>query len=161
VVTAEKVSALYQEQYFDLNVRHFHEKLRQGHAIEISYSWVKHSLQSAGLLRRQKHPQAAPATAREAAVSGYAAAHLRQPASLVQRRPVVRPDCHSGRCKQLRFTTQRVEEESMRTVMLALRGVIETPGLFCALCRSSQPFFITPKAGEAVDITARRRPAGR
>jgi hypothetical protein len=28
--------ALYREQYFDLNVRHFHEKLREEHQIEAS-----------------------------------------------------------------------------------------------------------------------------
>ena len=38
--TAEKVLALYQEKYFDLNVRHFHEKLRQQEHIDLSYTWV-------------------------------------------------------------------------------------------------------------------------
>lgn len=51
---AEKVLALYQTQYFDLNVRHFHEKLRGEHQIEISYSWVKQALQGAGLVGRKK-----------------------------------------------------------------------------------------------------------
>ena len=37
----EQVLGLYREQYFDLNVRHFHEKLREAHHIELSYSWVK------------------------------------------------------------------------------------------------------------------------
>jgi hypothetical protein len=30
-------------------VRHFHEKLREEHAIELSYTWVKQALQGAGL----------------------------------------------------------------------------------------------------------------
>ena len=34
--TAERVLALYQERYFDLSVRHFHEKLKQEHTIELS-----------------------------------------------------------------------------------------------------------------------------
>ena len=34
----EQVLELYREQYFDLNVRHFHEKLLQAHQIELSYS---------------------------------------------------------------------------------------------------------------------------
>ncbi len=42
--TAERVLALYRETYFDLSVRHFHEKLREEHAIELSYSWVKQAL---------------------------------------------------------------------------------------------------------------------
>ena len=52
--TVEKVLALYREEYFDLNVRHFHEKLREPHAIELSYSWVKTVLQGAGRVARQR-----------------------------------------------------------------------------------------------------------
>ena len=54
VVTVEKVFALYREQYFDLNVQHFHEKLQEVHGIELSYTWVKTALQTAGLVRRRK-----------------------------------------------------------------------------------------------------------
>jgi len=39
--TAERVLALYRDQYFDLNVRHFHEKLKEVEGIRLSYSWVK------------------------------------------------------------------------------------------------------------------------
>src|SRR5664280_2143281 len=35
---AEQVLELYREQYFDLNVRHFHEKLREEHGIGLSYT---------------------------------------------------------------------------------------------------------------------------
>src|ERR1039457_6886956 len=35
----EQVLALYQEKYFDLNVQHFHEKLKQEHQIRLSYTW--------------------------------------------------------------------------------------------------------------------------
>src|ERR1700758_3282163 len=52
VVTVEKVFALYREQYFDLNVQHFHEKLQAEHGIELSYTWVKQALQGAGLVGR-------------------------------------------------------------------------------------------------------------
>jgi hypothetical protein len=48
---AERVLALYQETYFDLSVRHFHEKRREEHAIELSYTWVKQALPGAGLVR--------------------------------------------------------------------------------------------------------------
>jgi len=37
LATVEKVLALYREQYFDLNVRHFHEKLAQ-HDSDLSYT---------------------------------------------------------------------------------------------------------------------------
>jgi transposase len=52
--TVEKVLQLFQEQYFDLNVRHFHEKLGEEHNIELSYTWVKKALQGAGLVKRAR-----------------------------------------------------------------------------------------------------------
>src|ERR1700681_2006692 len=48
----EQTLGLYREKYFDLNVRHFHEKLRAEHQIELSYTWVKLALQGAGLVAR-------------------------------------------------------------------------------------------------------------
>lgn len=40
------------ETYFDLSVRHFHEKLREEHSIKLSYTWLKQALQGAGLVAR-------------------------------------------------------------------------------------------------------------
>ena len=37
---AEEVLSLYRDRYFDLNVRHFHEKLGEEHQIGLSYTWV-------------------------------------------------------------------------------------------------------------------------
>ena len=56
--TAEEVLRLYREVYFDLNMRHFHEKLREEHDIPLSYSWVKQALPGAGLVpkRRKRGP---------------------------------------------------------------------------------------------------------
>ena len=53
VAQVEQVLGLYREQYFDLNVRHFHEKLAEEHQIGLSYTWVKQALQGAGLVKRQ------------------------------------------------------------------------------------------------------------
>ena len=52
--TAEEVLRLYREVYFDLNIRHFHEKLRNEHEIELSYTWVQLALQGAGLVARRR-----------------------------------------------------------------------------------------------------------
>lgn len=51
--TAETILHLYRERYFDFNVKHFHEKLREEHGIRISYSWVKTALQEAGLVAKE------------------------------------------------------------------------------------------------------------
>jgi transposase len=48
VTVVEEALRLYQQQYFDLNVRHFHEKLREEHGIRLGYTWVKRALQGAG-----------------------------------------------------------------------------------------------------------------
>jgi hypothetical protein len=45
LAVVERVFSLYREKYFDLDVRHFHEKLGAQHQIQLSYSWVKKALQ--------------------------------------------------------------------------------------------------------------------
>jgi transposase len=53
LATVEKVLGLYQESYYDLNIRHFHEKLREAHEIRLSYTWVQKALQGAGLVAKR------------------------------------------------------------------------------------------------------------
>jgi transposase len=57
LATVEKVLALYRETYYDLNIRHFHEKLRDEHAIRLSYTWVQKALQGAGLVAKRRKPK--------------------------------------------------------------------------------------------------------
>jgi transposase len=56
VALVEQVLGLYRERYFDLNVRHFHEKLGEQHGISLSYTWVKMALQGAGLVAKARQP---------------------------------------------------------------------------------------------------------
>ena len=49
----DEVLCLYRERYFDLNVRHFHEKLTGEHGFSVSYTRAKGVLQGAGLARCQ------------------------------------------------------------------------------------------------------------
>jgi transposase len=148
----EEVLRLYREVYFDLNIRHFHEKLSQEHGIELSYTWVQKALQGAGLVARGKRRTK----------------HRRRR----ERRPMAGMLLHIDGSKHRWFGDERwydlivilddatseiyyahlVEEESTRTVMAGLREVIETKGLFCALYSDrGSHFFVTPKAGEKVD----------
>jgi transposase len=148
----EEVFQLYREQYKGFNVRHFHEKLREQHHIGISYTWLYQALVGAGLVeKRRRH-----------------APHRRRR----ERRPVPGMLLHIDGSKHRWFQDDRwydlivilddatnaiyyaqlVEEESTRTVMRALREVIESKGLFCALYSDrGSHFFVTPKAGEGVD----------
>ena len=41
VANLEEVLRLYRDTYFDLNMRHFHEKLSEEHGIELSYTFVQ------------------------------------------------------------------------------------------------------------------------
>ncbi len=88
LATVEKVLDLYQETYYDLNIRHFHEKLREEHAIQLSYTWVQKALQGAGLVAK-RHKRVRTGGGSRGADAGDAAAHRRQQASLAERRPLV------------------------------------------------------------------------
>ena len=50
----ETILRLYREGYRGWNVRHFHEELQREHRVKHSYSFVKHVLQEAGLVRRKQ-----------------------------------------------------------------------------------------------------------
>jgi hypothetical protein len=152
VATVEKVLALYREKYFDLNVRHFHEKLREQHAMDLSYTWVKSALQGAGLVARQRQ---------------RGVHRKRRP-----RRPLPGMLLHIDGSQHQWFQDERwydlivilddatseiyyaqlTEEESTVTVMAGLKEVIESKGFFCALYSDrGSHFWLTPKAGGKID----------
>jgi transposase len=151
----DEVLRLYREQYFDLNVRHFHEKLTQQHGLSVSYTWTKGVLQGAGLVKRQ----------------GRRGGHRKRRA----RRPLPGMLLHIDASQHRWFCDERwhdlivilddatsaiyyaqlVAEESTRTVLRALRQVVEEQGLFCSLYSDrASHFWLTPKAGEPVDRQA-------
>jgi transposase len=152
LAVVEQVFRLYREKYFDLNVRHFHEKLQQEHGIRLSYTWVKQALQGAGLVR----------------VARRRGVHRRRR----ERRPLPGMLLHIDGSRHQWFQDDRwydllvilddatseiyyaqlVEEESTMTVLRALREVIEQRGIFCALYSDrASHFFWTPRAGGKVD----------
>lgn len=148
----ERVLALYRDRYFDLNVRHFHEKLEAEHRIRLSYSWVKGVLQGAGLIargrrrgvhRRRRSRRPLPGMLLHIDGSRHRWLGDERWHDLL----VILDDASSEI-----YYAQLVEEESTQTVMAALREVIEREGLFCALYSDrGSHFWLTPKAGEAVD----------
>jgi len=144
--TAEEVLRLYREVYFDFNIRHFHEKLQEEHEIRLSYTWVQQALQGAGLVaKRRKRGPHRPMPGMLLHIDGSKHRWLQNDRwhDLI----VILDDATSEN-----YYAQLVEEESTRTVMEALREVIETRGLFCSLYSDrGSHFFVTPKAGEKVD----------
>jgi transposase len=148
----EQVLGLYRDRYFDLNVRHFHEKLRQQHQIELSYSWVKAALQGAGMVARgrkrgvhRKRRQRRPLPGMLLHIDG-SRHHWFQDERWYDL--IVILDDASSEI----YYAQLVEEEATATVMAGLREVIERKGLFCALYSDrGSHFWLTPKVGGKVD----------
>ena len=152
MATAERVLALYRDKYPDFNVRHFHEKLKESEDISLSYSWVKQALQGAGLVARKKkrgpHRRRRPRRPLPGMLLHIDGSKHRWFQDDRYYDLLVILDDATSRI----YYAQLVEEESTRTVMTALREVIERAGLFCALYSDrASHFFVTPKAGEPVD----------
>src|SRR3954447_6388501 len=53
LATMEELLRPDREKYFDLNMRHFPEKLRDEHAIKVSYTSVQNALQGACLVAKR------------------------------------------------------------------------------------------------------------
>jgi hypothetical protein len=133
-------------------MRHFHEKLRDEHQIELSYTWVQRALQGAGLVakrhkrgphRRRRPRRPLPGMLLHIDGSKHQWLNDDRWHDLI----VILDDATSEI-----YYAQLVEEESTRTVMAGLREVIENKGLFCALYSDrGSHFFVTMKAGEKVD----------
>jgi transposase len=157
MATVEKVLRLYREKYFDLNVKHFVEKLHGEEGIALSYTWVKTALQNAGLVKRyakrgphrRKRPRR-PLTGMMLHVDG--SRHRWIPGLDQYQDLIVIFDDATSEV----YDVQLVDEESTMTVMAALKRVVETRGLFCSLYsdRGSHMAW-TPQAGGPVD---RQRP---
>jgi len=152
LATVEEVLRLYQERYPDFNVRHFHEKLVEEHGLERSYTWVKRALQGAGLVKK----------ARKHGVHRKRRERRPLPGMLLHLDGSHHQWFQDDRWYDLlevlddatneTYYAQLVEEESTRTVMAAMKAVIEQKGRFCALYSDrASHFFETPKAGGPVD----------
>src|SRR5436190_13955000 len=149
----ERVLRLYREKYFDLNVKHFVEKLQAEEQISLSYTWVKTALQNAGLVQRyrkrgphrKKRPRR-PLTGMMLHVDG--SRHRWIPGLDQYQDLVVIFDDATSEV----YDVKLVDEESTVTVMAALKRVVEARGLFCSLYsdRGSHMAW-TPKAGGPVD----------
>jgi transposase len=152
LVIAEEVLRLCQGTYFDLNMRHYHEKLRELHGNQLSYTWVQKAVQGADLVakrgkrakhRRRREPRPMPGMLLLADGSKHLWFGDERWYDLI----VILDDA----TKEI-YHAQLVEDESTRTLMAALRSVAGPHCLLRALYgdRSSH-YFVTRKAGGRVD----------
>ena len=152
VKMVEQVLGLYQEKYFDFNVRHFHEKLQEEHQIGLSYTWVKLALQGAGLVKKaarrgihRKRRERRPLPGMMLHLDGSHHQWFQDESwyDLL----VILDDATSEI-----YYAQLVVEEATLTVLAALRDVVERKGVFCTMYTDrASHFFVTPKAGGPVD----------
>ena len=154
VADLEQVLRLYRERYFDFNVQHFHEKLREKHGLQYSYTWVKTALQEAGLVERRKkrgsHRKRRPRRPLPGMLLHIDGSEHRWFGDERYYELIVIMDDATSEI----YYAQLVEAESTHSVMAALREVIETWGLFCSLYSDrAGHFFVILKRGEKVDRT--------
>ncbi len=133
LATIEQVLGLYKETYYDLNIRHFHEKLRDEHGIRLSYTWVQKALQGAGLVAKRRkrgpHRRGRPRRIMPGMLLHIDGSKHRWLSGDRWYDLIVILDDATSEI----YYAQLVEEESTRTVMAGLREVIEKQGIFCAL----------------------------
>jgi transposase len=147
-----RVLALYREQYYDLNVRHFQEKLRDNHEMNWSYTWIKNVLQGAGLVKRRgsrpPHRKRRPRKSLPGMMLHIDGSHHRWFQDGRWYDLIVILDDATSEI----YYAQLVEDECTRTVMAALRHVVENYGWFASIYSDrAGHFFQTPKAGGLVD----------
>lgn len=143
---------LYRSRYTGFTAKHFHDKLRQRHDYELSYSWTKLRLQAAGLIekapRRSAHRKKRPRRPlRGMMLHQDGSSHRWLTALDAQLDLIVTLDDASSEI----YSAFLVDEEGTMSTFRALAEVIDEHGLFCALYTDrGSHYFHTPKAGEKV-----------
>jgi hypothetical protein len=148
--TIEKICQLKRERYPDFSVRHFWEKLGEEHHVDIGYTWVKLTLQAAGLAeksagrgryrrRRERRPMRGMLVHLDASTHEWIAGRPRQDL-------VVALDDADGRMLFARF----VPQEGTASTFAALKHIVRTHGRFAELYTDRGSHFChTRPAGSA------------
>ena len=148
--TVRQVLTLYRERYRDCTVLHFHEKLQREHGIPLSYSWVKTALQTAGLVpkdrRRSPHRKARPRRPLPGMLLHTdASTYAWIPGLEGQQDLIAVLDDATSEVYDARF----VPQESTRTMLAALKAVIDLKGVFCSLYVDQASHFVTTRTGRS------------
>jgi transposase len=141
---------LYETQYYDFTVKHFHEKLRR-HGLNWSYTCVKNKLQEAGVVKRAaKRGQHRRKRLRKPLpgmmIHQDGSTHKWVPGKMWDL--IVTMDDATSECYSMFFC----EEEGTKSSFQGLSETMKKCGLPCSLyidCGSH--YFFTPKAGGKVD----------
>ena len=147
---AMRVIALFETEYFDFTVKHFHEKLVEK-GCSRSYTWLKNTLQEAGVVKKAKKRGR---HRRKRARKPLPGMMLHQDGSRHEWVPgkywdlIVTMDDATSECYSMFFC----EEEGTMSTFRALSETIKARGLPCSLYSDrASHYFFTPTAGEKVD----------
>jgi transposase len=150
VETIAKICELKRERYPDFSVQHFWEKLPAEHGIAIGYTWVKLTLQAAGLAekgrgrgtyrrRRERRPMRGMLVHLDASTHEWIE-------GLPMQDLVVALDDADGRILYAQF----VPQEGTASTFAALKHILQTCGRFVELYTDRGSHFChTPSAGQA------------
>jgi transposase len=148
----DQVLSLYRERYPGFTAKHFHDKLRQHHGFQLSYSWTKLKLQDAGLVakapRRSAHRKKRPRRPLAGMMLHQDGSRHRWLEALDRDLDLIvtLDDATSAI-----YSAFLVEEEGTMSTFQGLAEVIVEHGLPCSLYTDrGSHYFHTPKAGEKV-----------
>jgi transposase len=152
----ERLLRLYREQYTGFNVRHFHQIARREHGVTVSYSFLKYTLQAAGLVKKHR-ARGRHRRRREPRACFGELLHLDGSVhEWFTRDPEARPcliavsDDATKRVLQAAF----YPSESRQAVMTSLAAVLRAEGIPMALYTDRAHWaFHTPSAKGPVDKT--------
>lgn len=152
--TAEKILRLYRQDYFDFNMRHFHQEIKEKHAISVSYSWTRALLQGSGLVVKSKkrgqyrrRRERRPMTGMLLHLDGSFHRWFDHPQDERQTLLSVIDDATS-KCLGAVF----VPQEATRPILGLLLRIVRKHGTFISLYTDRAGHFVyTPKAGEPPD----------
>jgi len=145
----QTILELYKTRYQGFNATHFHEKLKEHHAIQRGYTFVKTLLQTAGRMertrKRDKHRLRRP---RKPLIGMML--HLDgSPHEWIPDQPGVFYDLLTlfDDATNRIYEMALVEEEDTRECMILLKDCVARRGVFCSLYSDrASHFFLTPKA---------------
>jgi transposase len=146
-----RVLTLFDTQYADFTVKHFHEKLQTHHDVARSYTWTKNTLQKAGRVKKAKRRGA---HRRKRARKPLPGMMLHQDGSRHEWVPgqlwdlIVTMDDATNEIYSAFF----VEEEGTLSSFRGVSEVIAKKGLFGSLYADrGSHYWHTPKSGQGVD----------
>jgi transposase len=147
----EWVLEQYRTRYFDFTVKHFHERLVSEQKFELSYTWTKRVLQTAGLVKRAPRRSVHRKKRPRRPMPGMLLFQDGSPHRWLAGEPPCDLVVTMDDATSTVYSAIMVEEEGTASSFLGLAEVISKHGLFSSFYTDrGSHYFHTPKAGGKV-----------